>query len=262
MSKDLKTFINGYSFMKSLDLSEGATISLYNNKYRVIASRDDGMTLLKDIKDNPVAFSTERLKKMLYKSALEKAIPEAGAKPVSTKMPTSQMPKNVTTDQGHSVNDPKSTTARTQGSAGVKQKRQLGEMQNGKIYVLRHGKRYWVDAQTGSTHDSHDSSDAHHPVNHPDDHKMIADTRNKIIETAHPDDHEQLQKKFMNYVQASAAFSHVRHAVDFQSKQSGQNQSTATIDRVQAMGDKKGEAARAFKTAYTASVKKQMKAGE
>lgn len=245
-----KTFAKSYALAKSkFSMKEGEYIEMYGNKYKIIASKSMGMTLLKDIKDMPVALPTEKVEKFmrenlarkLYKSSLKKGV-NITDNPLNKPQPeTPERP----------------TTARTQSTNGVRMKHQLGEMRNGKIYVQRNGKRYWVNAETGSTHEAHDTDQEHYPLHHPEDLRMAADARSKILENAHSEDHERLNKKFMEYIKAAAAASHTRHASAAFSRNAGTPPPKSMIDHVNNLSDKKTAAAREFKEVYNKSVRKK-----
>ena len=239
-----KSFKNSRKLLKAGDI-----IELYNNKYRVIASKENGKTLLKDMKEMPVAYDTDKLRSMLQKSMM-KAIPK------------SSMPSDVTTDQGHSVNDPGKVSPRMQQQAGVRQKRQIGEIQNGKMYVQRGSKRYWVSLKHGTTHDEHNSKDSHASASHPEDIKMISKVKGQIKAKAHPSDHKALEGKFNKYVKETAEFNHLRHAINSGSSANQTAPPKSMIDHVQAKGDKARDSANDFKESFKQSIRKNKKLGE
>jgi len=238
MSKKVQRFIKSFK-NRGCPFNNGDILEMYGNQYKVIASKANGMTLLKDSRDFPVALPTQKIEKFL-KTNIARQLNKANPLGV-----VSPKPKFAVTPKG-----------------GVRQHHQIGEMQNGKVYVERHGHKYWVNMQTGTTHASADTDVAHHPVQHPDDIKKISDTRNLIKEKADPSDHEQLVDKFNNYVKAAAAFEHIRHAAHALAKNTGSSIPTSMIEKVNNFGDKKSEAARTFKQSYDKSLRKKAGLGE
>lgn len=220
MSK-IKNFAKSY---KNTIIKSGDRLTLYGNDYTVISSTDS-LTLLRDSKGHPCAYPTDKVKSMMLQKSLKKTV-------VSDKNP------NVVSGSE------KTARPRTQGSAGVQGG--PGKMHAGKIRVDKvdaKGRKYhyWVDAQHGTKHEDH-SSDPHE---HQLDHKSVeihTQMNNVINKYAHEEDHGKLKKMLNEFIEAKAAYTHLRDAHNQLAKEQGGFHSST----LQNLSSKQDEADRKF----------------
>lgn len=205
------------AFKKSLYKS-GEKLDLYGNSYTVM-NCDDKYTLLRDSKGTPCAYPTSSIKKMLMKKSLKEYDEESELK-------------------------------------------KADKMHAGKIRVDKvdkNGKKYhyWVDANHGIKHESHDSDPHSHQLD--DTSVKLHHKMNSIInDHAHKDDAPKLKKMLNEFVEAKAAHSHLKEAHNQLAKEQG-GFHTTTMQNISKKQDEAHDKLNKLKDALKQSKLKKIK---
>jgi hypothetical protein len=235
----------------------GDSIELFSNSYTV-TSCNDKMTLLKDCKNNPVAYPTDKLKSMILKKAQELHKAEGAAQasaPVSV-APKAASPAPKAAKAPTSTGAPKAAT----GTHAMP----TGSMHSGMIRVDKvdsHGKRYhyWVHGTKGSTHVDASENAASHPKQFSEK-EMHYYTKIKSIinEHAHGEDKAKLEDKFMKFMVAKSSHDNLKEAYNHMQNSGQGNITTNTIRHIGAMQDIYQGRFKEFSKALTASKQKKI----
>jgi hypothetical protein len=237
---DKNKFIN--TFKKSQLILKGHKIEMYGNSYSVMDT-NDRFTLLSDSNGAPVAFSTNKLKKIL--GTMHKSV---------------VMDKNPAIIQGSD----KGTSERTKEGAGIGSA--PGKMHGGKIRVDKtdkNGKKYhyWVDAQHGTKHDDHkDEKPSEHQIDEASK-KIHGEMLSVINLNAHDSDKPKLKKLLDDWVQSKAEYHNLKEAHTQLGKEQGGYHPTSTLNNIANKQSAHEEKFTKLKDALVASKKKVLAEG-
>lgn len=230
---------------KSLDIVKGHKITLYKCDYWVMDS-NDRMTLLKDPNGNPVAFNTKKLKQVMMRSAkndLSKAL--GMGKPPGPAAPAA------------SAAAPSGGEGKGKGG---------GKMHGGKIRVDKvdskgHKYHYWVDAVHGTRHADSKSDSKSETHLHEEDQKMHGKMLDAIHKYASPGDVKEITKKLDDWIEAKAAYTHLKEAHNQMARETG-GVPTSTVNNIAAKQAEHLKKFEALKKALAASAKKKIEGGK
>lgn len=202
--------------LKSLDIVKGHKLTLYKCDYWVMET-NDRMTLLKDSNGNPVAFETKKLKQVMMRSM------------------KNELSKALAMGKPPGPSAPAASAAAPSGGEG---KGSIGKMHGGKIRVDKvdsKGRKYhyWVDAVHGSRHADHKSDSPGETHLHEEDQKLHGKMLDAIHKYAHPSDVKEIAKKLDDWIQAKAAYTHLKEAHNQLAKESG-GVPTSTVNNIAA----------------------------
>lgn len=225
---------------KSLDIVKGHKLTLYKCDYWVMET-NDRMTLLKDTNGNPVAFETKKLKQVMMRSA------------------KNDLNKALGMGKAPGPSAPAASAAAPSGGEG---KGSIGKMHGGKIRVDKvdsKGKKYhyWVDATHGTRHADHKSDSPSETHLHEEDQKLHGKMLDAIHKYAAPGDIKEITKKLDSWIEAKAAYTHLKEAHNQMAKETG-GVPTSTVNNIAAKQAEHLKKFQELKKALAASHQKKL----